>query len=451
MTSPLVQAHYPGLCYNSPQSSEVSVANKNDAPDLVIKPAETDEEMRLANDLMAKSHCADYFEGVEWLETCGVGYPNFLREHTRIALRNGDLAGALRITTETVRVGEARLRMGGLGWVTTVPRHRHRGVAYALIDNTLGYMQRHGYHVSMLFGIPNFYHRFGFVTALAEYAIVVAASEAAVASRAPFKVRPAKPGDIRAIQKIHNANDTGVACSLLRTAAHITNKWDRWSEGLKVLTTEQGKVVAYVNAHRGQDELTVIDLGVAETAFQPRGASAAQVFTASTKVCSGLLATCAELAAGEAVGRIRFQIPPPHPFARFLLKYTSTHEMRIVRDSGGMMAFVDLGEALESMIPEWESLLARSAVRKYRTEFTLFVDNKSYRVRANCGAIDIAPASGKNKVGLSTAQLMHMITGYRHVEDILTARRRIITPEARALLAVLFPKRHPYVWHFDRF
>ena len=418
---------------------------------LIVKPVETDEELRLANDLMAKAHFPDYFQGLDWLETCGVRYPNFLREHTRIALRNGGLAGALRLNTETIRLGEARLKMGGFGWVTTAPRHRRLGVAQALIRDSLHYMGNHGYHVSMLFGIPNFYHRFGFVTTLADYVITVSAAEAAVAPKGDFKLRLAKPGDIRAIQKIHNANDAGVACSLLRTAAHLTNKWDQWPGKLWVLTTKQGKVVAYVNAHGSKDELAVMELGLSEVAVHPRGARAFRNSVAGNKLCGAVLAACADLAAEETVGRIRFHVPPPHPFARFLLEYTSTHQMHVVRDHGSMMAFVDLGETLESMIPEWEYLLARTSARDYRTEFTLYVDNASYRVRANRGAIDVAVVPGKNKVSVTPFELMHMMTGYRCVADILAARRRILSPEARTLLAVLFPKRNPYVWHFDRF
>ena len=401
-------------------------------PDLSVRAVETDEELRLANDLMAKVH-GDYFTNLHWLETCGAGYPLFRRAHTRIALWRNELAGSLRINTETIRLGEARLKMGGLCWVTTTPRHRRKGICRALMVDTLKYLRDHNYHVGMLFGIPNFYHQFGFETTLADYVIVVDAVEAPRTFASELRLREAKPGDIGAVQKIHAANDTDVACSLLRTCAHITNKWDR-CKGMRVLTTEQGKVVAYFVAHRKDDHLCVEEVGIA-----------------GPDVAGEVLATCVRIAGEETVARIRFLTPPPHPFARFLLLCESVHEMRIVRDRGGMMAFIDVGESLESLIPEWESLLAKSAARDYRTEVTLLVDKEPFRVRANRGAVDVAQVSGCNKTSVSGAELMHLITGYRHVEDILNAQRRIVAPEARALLAVLFPKRSPYVWTFDRF
>ena len=217
-----------------------------DSADLVVRPLETDDELRLANDLMAKVH-GDYFSNLHWLETYGAGYPGFRREHTRIALWRGQLAGSLRLNTETIRLGEARLKMGGLCWVTTTPRHRRMGVCRALMFDTINYMKNHNYHVSMLFGIPNFYHQFGFSTTLADYAVVLDTLAVSLLFGAEFKVREAKPGDIAAVQRIHAANDTGVACSLLRSSAHMTNRWER-CKGMRVLTTDQGKVVAYLVA-----------------------------------------------------------------------------------------------------------------------------------------------------------------------------------------------------------
>ena len=40
---------------------------------------------------------------------------------------------------------------------------------------------------------------------------------------------------------------------------------------------------------------------------------------------------------------------------------------------------------------------------------------------------------------------------HRYLEDVLAQRRRILSPEARLLLAALFPKCSPYVWLLDRF
>ena len=401
--------------------------------DLILKGVETQDELRLANDLMARVQCLDTFDGLRWLTTCGAQYPGFRREHTRIAVLRGEVGAALRITTNTVRIGEARLKTGGLGWVTTAGYHRHKGVALALLNDTMHYLKAQNYHVSMLFGIPNFYHHFGFATTLAEYATTVPLNEAFEITAAAYKVRKGKPGDIPAIQRIHNENDGGVACSALRSGAHITNRWEEW-KAVRVLTNARGKVFAYFLPRAGEDEFVVAEVGVAHW-----------------QSCASVLHASARLASEEHASRLRFAGPPSHPFIQFLLQYKSTHEMRCTQNRGGMMAFVNLDETLESMIPEWESRLMRSAARVFRTECTLLVDRKPYRVRANKGAIDVASMSGLNKVSLTTAELIHLVAGYRYCDEILSSKRRIINAEGRALLAALFPKRTPYVWAADRF
>lgn len=401
--------------------------------EFAVRPVERSEELRLANELMAKAHEHRYFSSLRWLETSGAGYPGFRPEHTRIALWKDEVAGALRISTDTVRIGEARLKMGGFGWVATAPRHRHKGICTALMTDALAYLAHHGYHVSMLFGIPNFYRRFGYVTALADYAIVIDVLEASSVSLDGCRVRGVKPGDIAAIQKIHAGGDAEVPCSLLRGAAHITNKWDRF-KAARVFTDPQGKVLAYALPHSEKDCLVVEEVGAVSPEF-----------------FRVLLAQCSAMASESLVGRIRFLVPPSHPFAHFLLQYDSTHETKLSREGGGMMALVDVGEALENMIPEWESLLDRSAWRSERTEVTLVVDNRPYRLRANRGAIDVAQSAGRNKFALERGELMQLIAGYRYLDDILQTERRLMTAESKQLLAILFPKRSPCVWPFDRF
>ncbi|MBN2310816.1 MAG: GNAT family N-acetyltransferase [Candidatus Hydrogenedentes bacterium] len=402
--------------------------------DIAIKPAESNDELRMVHDLLAQVHSGgDYSSALRWLETTGTHYPAFLREHTRIATIKNEVVGGLRLITDTIRLGEARLKMGGIGWVTTAERHRGKGICRLLMDDILAYMREHKYHVSLLFGIPDFYHKFGYVTTLADYSIVMNATEALTFER-PFRSRPARHGDIPAIRKIHDANDRGVACSILRSAAHFACRADT-ATPFQALIDEQGKVIAYYSFSVQDDHVRVDEVGVAEPGL-----------------CAAVVGTTAAIAEDKSLGHIRFHVPPPHPFARYLLQFKSRHEMRIDRDADGMMAFIDLGECLELMIPEWENLLARSTTAAYRTEFTLLVDTAGpYRIRVNRGAVDVARVSGSNKISVTPHELMHLVTGYRYPDDILDSRHRFISCDTRLLFTTLFPKRCPYVWRFDRF
>ncbi len=398
------------------------------APELVLKAVESKDELRVAHDLMAKVHCKDYFEGLRWMETAGAGYPNFRPEHTRIALWKGEVAGALRITTDTIR-----LKMGGFGWISTSGRHRHKGIARELIVDTLAYLQRQNYHVSMLFGIPNFYHRFGFATTLADYVSVLQVIDLALGSNGDYRVRAGKPGDIAAMQKIHNQSDGDVACSIVRSGAHLTNRWEQWRP-VQVLTDAKGKVAAYYLPRIDGNEMYVDEVGAV-----------------SRRCFRSLLHACQQQAIEHHAARIRFRMPPTHAFARYLTRFRSAHETRICVNEGGMMAFVNLGETLESMVPEWESCLAQSAFARGRVEVTLVTEDGAYRIRAHRGAIAVTPGAATNKLSLTKVELMHMLTGYYHAEDVLDSKRRMLSEDARAFLNTVFPKRTPFVWPLDQF
>ena len=71
----------------------------------IPKPVETDEELRLACDLLARVYRINTPSAREWLYHESGRYPNFRREHTRIILLGGEVASALRISTYTFLLG----------------------------------------------------------------------------------------------------------------------------------------------------------------------------------------------------------------------------------------------------------------------------------------------------------------------------------------------------------
>lgn len=406
--------------------------------ELRIKSAENKEELRCANELMAQGQgeSARFFH---WLQTCGAGYPGYRPEHTRIALWKGEVVGALRIYTEVIRIGEARLRTGGIGGLTTAAAYRGHGVCRALMMDAYEYLKNHNYHVAMLFGSERLFQRFGFVPAVSTCSITVNTSEVIASHRALHRIRLAKPGDIPVLQRIHNANEEETACSLIRTSAHLTNKWER-CRNLHVLTNVQGKILGYLDMKREEDEWIVHEVGVAEARHSVR-----------------LLSECGCLAAAESIPLIRFIIPPSHPFATFLLRFQGARQ--VVDDEiyapgcgrDGLMAFVNLEETLENCIPEWEGALARSALRNVRIETSLCIGFRSLVIRADRGGISILTAKNRGRIAVSSTDFLQMLTGYRSADEILSSPRRLLRPEERLFLDVLFPERKPYVWPFDRF
>ena len=402
--------------------------------DVSVRAVENDEELRQANELMARTQGGDPAEAFAWLRSFGAGYPGFRREHTRIALFGNQVVAALRLTTDTIRIGEARLKMGGVGWVTTDGAWRRRGIVSRVVTDTLRFMQEQRYHVSMVFGVSDFYRRWGYAPALLEHRTAIDPSNPVLsAPDPPFKLRPAKPGDIQAMQKIHASNDADTACSLIRTQAHLANKWKQW-ETVCVLTDARGKLSAYFRAGCSDTDYLVDEVGVVDH-----------------DACAGVLHVTARLAREAGMDRLVFASAPNHPLIRFIRRQVRHDKTESSGDHNGMMAFVNLGEALESMIPEWESRLLRSSLAHSHAEVSLLVGKSAWHVRAHHGAVDVSPSPGGNKIVLSPQELIQLTVGCRDLGEVLAAKRRIVNAEGLALLHAIFPERTPYVWMLDRF
>ncbi|MHC4248632.1 MAG: GNAT family N-acetyltransferase [Planctomycetota bacterium] len=88
---------------------------------------------------------------------------------TRISLLadSEDVSG-LWVHDLTMRIGTVPVRMGGIGGVSTKPDHRKKGYARKVLEDAVGFMRESGYDVSALFGIPDFYPRFGYAVCMPE-------------------------------------------------------------------------------------------------------------------------------------------------------------------------------------------------------------------------------------------------------------------------------------------
>ncbi len=401
---------------------------------LEIRGANTQREVDEAIRLMASISRQDFYIASDWLLSVGAKYPNFQNEHIRVAIYNGQVISALRITTDTIRIGEARLKMGGIGWVSTAGHFRNKGIASKLIQNAVLYMKANSYHVSMLFGIPNFYHRFGFATTLPEYYTNIATKEVLTIQPIPYKVRKMKPADIVLLRKIHEEGEEHIACSIIRTQAHFAVKWREWQHGRTVMDMN-GKILGYLlPKNNGGDTLLIQEIG-----------------STNIETSKVVLHAIGKLAEKEKIGKIQITAPPCHPSMRLLIEHYSNQETHYKRNEGGMMAIINEEETLECMIPEWEKLIQQKTLLQQDDEVTLLISGIPYCIHFHKGSISVIKKLGKNKISIDKGDLARLIAGYIYISDVLEKKRFYISPSAKSFLFTIFPKRFPYVWQMDRF
>lgn len=408
-----------------------------------IRGALTRDEMRAANELMARTQAPSYRESLGWLEGVGATWPGHGPGYTRIVVDGGRVIGALRLITLTLRFGAARVRAGGIGWVSTDTAHRNRGVCTALMHDTLAFMHREGFALSLLYGIPNLYERFGYVSCIPEHSVTVEITLAPRLRSSPVTSRPIYSADIPVVQRMHDAHETTATCSIVRDRALLRSQfadamaktpyWCDWPRA-RMLLDARGRPQAYYMPQRADDELRIKDLAVT-----------------TPESCETLLRATCDAARAKRLGRVRFYVPAPHPFARYLETVESLHETRHFTNREGMIALVDARRCVDSLAPEWDARVRERRGTLTPAEITIDVEGTVFGLRWDARALAVHNRLGRNRVTMSSQDFVYLATGYVYAEDLLRRRAPKLPADARALAETVFAKRAPFIWPIDRF
>lgn len=401
--------------------------------EIKIRSARSLEEQSRVQDLIYRSFYHKMPEGRREMEQFLDNLPDFMLHHNRMLWVGDQLAACLTLYSYTLRLGEARLKMGGVAHVATAPDFQKQGYAAKLMENTMAYMKEEGYDVSVLFGIADFYHRWGYTFVFPEHSIQIEVEEALACSQEAGRERQMKPGDLNSIQQIHLHNDATTAASIIRFAPHYNTRWDQWKNA-RVLLDDHGKVVAYHLGKFQGAEYQVTEAGVIDGSWT-----------------GPLLHACAAYAQDSFVPALQFYLPPLHPLSKSFLLLQSDHKTHISRNCHGMMTVINVDNTLKAMKKEWERALQHKTPQELSGEVTLLIDKEAWRIRCAEGTIDIARQTGKNKLSLNMQELTQLLVGYRHLDELLASGRPPLPLSSRTLLDLLFPKRFPYIWTLDRF
>lgn len=168
------------------------------------------------------------------------------------------------------RIGRATLWMGGVAGVNTDPASREQGLARRLLTFAVEWMRDQGFDWSGLFGIPNFYTRFGYASALPEYELTIATARAEGA-RLSHLVRPLQGSEQerRALLDIYQTANATATGTVLRDP----RRWKGFLKGpgwgtipavvvaieRNVSSHEDGAISGYAVYHKYSDDVLHVD------------------------------------------------------------------------------------------------------------------------------------------------------------------------------------------------
>jgi len=402
-----------------------------------IRHLQSEEDLRQVADLVAQAFAEEdepYHEIYEYMLKTAPNDPTYRPENVRIVEVNGRIVSHVMLVDRTIRVGWDTLRMGGISWVTTHRAHRKRGYMRALMEDCLGYMERQGYSISLLDGIPGFYHRFGYVAVMPYYTLRISAAEAGKLER-ELMVRRFKKTDLGAVMELYQADNDHRTGTVVRTEAY----WLWQSKRLRrlwVAVDESGVVRGYVWLARR------------------RPFRASEAAGDDPRAVKSLLRFLAGKAKSNYKAEIILDLPPDHPFARRTLALCGGEAtMKINRNGGWMGRFVNLKAAFTKLAGEFEERLRYSAFKDWRGTLRLETNLGTIELQIVEGDVAVMEETGREAIVCKLPQtaLIQLLFGYRDAAEVAFEPDVDIPSEALPLLCALFPTGHPFISRPDYF
>lgn len=367
-------------------------------------------------------------DGLRYTEERGETKLSFPRR--RCALWSGEHpepVSRLGLVTLELRFGATALPVEGYEGVSTPPQHRRRGYMARLLRRSLASARRR-VSVVCLFGIDDFYPRYGFVTCVADSELRLNLDNARRLGGAGFDaVRGGGCADLPAMRALYNRVHATRPWTVARGPA-----WDRvpregeWQAGSEVHLVERAGTL------RGYVVLRSNLYG-----WRPRHFGLHEIVARDTATAVLLLAYALHRARELNYDRITVHEPPDSLVAQVARSVGCEQVNRYWAAGGGMARILDRGRFVDGVAPELARRACAAGVPEPRAAPALEALRR--------GAL--VPDDG---------DLLRLVVGYQRLDEIADERQGG-DGAARAVAAAWFPGGGgavlpvPFAHHLDHY
>lgn len=180
-------------------------------------------------------------------------------ETTWYAAVDGKVASTIQVFPLHIRVGQAVLKIGGIGSVGTDPNYRGMGLAQGILHAQSEWMKQSGYDASLLLAIIHaFYEKAGWQ--LIPESAYSMAKPAPIEPSAGYDIIPFEPKYIDELRPLYEQFNEERTYTLIRDQAYWTDlpKWPAWHKADCLLLRYQGTIIAYGLIEKSDDEKVFI-------------------------------------------------------------------------------------------------------------------------------------------------------------------------------------------------
>ena len=340
-----------------------------------------------------------------------------------------------------MRIGTARVKIGGVLSVETEEPYRLKGYATRVMNSALDKMEADKYAISVLFGIRDFYHRFGYAPVMANSNLFMKTEDLLrpVASTTTSRMKRSDGAEIAQLYNRLNAT---------RTGTHVRPKYWSYFEGnfrvlpgipqpQRVLLThgKQGAISGYVALAYNTERYVVPEIG-----------------GLNTEIFRTLAVSLGRSALRVGADVVEFRLPYDHPFASFCSSLGCHWEIEYPRNHGIMARIINLQTLFKSLEKELTRRI-RCAGLSTQTSVVIETDIDSVSLTIHPSTVQVGnkPTQHATRVKISQMRLIQLVMGYRSAEDLANGLDVSIPSSILPTLSVLFPKTVGYIWWSDRF
>ena len=347
------------------------------------------------------------------------------RDH-RVVVDDGKVVAFLRVVPRDIYVGRALLRVGGIGGVCTDPSARKKGYASTLMNDATEFMRRDGYDFALLYGIPNFYHKFGYEVVMSRYFLTIPQSDIPDPT-APTARASVTKKDLPALLRLYNAQARFRDGNVLRK-----KMWLR-KNSFKI-TGPRGRIDAYATWSSQDGSLIVLDAAA-------RDAEAGRVLLSAVK----------RVAWTHGIDHVNVRFPFGYPLTDAVRPLNCTLTRVNTFRKGCMGRVLNLETLARRMRPEWHRLISLSEVLNQSGGLAVQIGDEVLTISFSKGRVTTSVGRGRASSKMPQEKFSQLLFGYAPAAEVARADGVRILPRDLRLFEILFPERTSFLFPTDEF
>jgi predicted acetyltransferase len=373
-------------------------------------------------------------------------------DQSRVCVVDGKIVSYVRVSDRSMYIGEAVVKLGGIGMVVTSEEYRRRGYSSALLRDAIAYMEAQSYDLSLLFTtIQPFYMPLGWAS-FPQTNFELELHDKKNFAPSGWNSRPFDlERDLTQISQIYDEHNKGRTGTILRSE----NLWrDGYSQQVGMLPSlvveKDGQIGAYANLAFPDDDQG-IDAYLAT--YYPNLREVGWRRTAPDSplaLCHAILDAAYERDVETISGRLTRH----HPMT-LLLSGESGSPLSFSIHERMMYRVISLERLFQKLIPKFEAELENTGMTDRSGSFHFAIGDQTCTLNVNRGkVIVVADNSGRTKVALGIYYFLKVLFGdatFGQLDELNRAKGLNLQPDEMALLSTLFPKDEPTHWICDYF